>query len=551
MANSGDTLHQYSTLNGSVDIYDSDGNDTLQYSAFGELEGFFIFRDGNNLGMYTRAGIVTIHNQFVGTNNVETLSFLGASYLGYSLGTYNLELDAWGSDGNDVLVADSAVHSQLDGGGGGDLLFDGVGNDTLYGDAGSDLLVFGGGNDTVEGGTGNDTYAALVLPGTDTINDESGNDTIAITGSAFQSLNFFKNILTDDLEITGAYPSTSPYQLIVKNHYQGTGHDVESLRFYNSSYAGYVLDGINFNLSTNNTGGSGNDIIAGSNGESTLTGDGGNDLLFGNGGNDTITGGAGNDLISGGSGTDTAVYSGSSSDYSVVWDSVLQKYTVTDNRGGPNDGVDTVLADVERLQFLGGGPDMIICFMAGTMIRTPAGEVAVEKLARGDLVITSDGRAVPVRWLGRQTVSTVFADPLRVLPIRVRAGALGDNVPARDLLVSPDHALFVGGLLVQAGALVNGTSITRERAVPQTFVYYHVEVDDHSLIFAENVPAETFIDNVERLAFDNWDEHEALYPEGKAMVEMPYPRAKAYRQVPRALRDELARRGAGGAAAAA
>jgi hypothetical protein len=163
-------------------------------------------------------------------------------------------------------------------------------------------------------------------------------------------------------------------------------------------------------------------------------------------------------------------------------------------------------------------------------------------LQRGDLVLTHDGRAVPVSWLGRHTVSTVFADPLRVLPIRIRAGALGENMPDRDLLVSPDHALFVGGVLVHAGALVNGLSITRETNVPKTFVYYHVEVDDHSLIFAENVPAETFIDNVDRLAFDNWDEHEALYPQGKAMVEMPYPRAKAHRQVPRALREDLTAR---------
>jgi hypothetical protein len=185
-----------------------------------------------------------------------------------------------------------------------------------------------------------------------------------------------------------------------------------------------------------------------------------------------------------------------------------------------------------------------VCFMAGTMIRTPDGEVAVETLQRGDLVMTSDGRAVPVTWLGRQTVSTVFADPLRVLPIRIRAGALGENIPARDLLVSPDHALFVGGVLVHASALVNGGSIVRETAVPQTFVYYHVEVDDHSLIFAEGVAVETFIDNVVRLAFDNWDEHQALYPDGKAIVELPYPRAKAYRQVPREVREMLAARSA-------
>jgi hypothetical protein len=176
------------------------------------------------------------------------------------------------------------------------------------------------------------------------------------------------------------------------------------------------------------------------------------------------------------------------------------------------------------------------------MIRTPDGEVAVETLAPGDLVMTTDDVAKPVAWLGKQTVSMVFADPLRSLPIRVKAGALDENVPARDLLISPDHALLVDGVLIHAGALVNGTSILRETAVPQVFVYYHVELDDHSLILAENAPAETFVDNIDRLNFDNWAEHEALYPEGKPIVELPYPRAKARRQVPVDIRVALAER---------
>ncbi len=182
------------------------------------------------------------------------------------------------------------------------------------------------------------------------------------------------------------------------------------------------------------------------------------------------------------------------------------------------------------------------CFMPGTLVRTPDGEVAVEALKRGDLVLTHDGRSVPVDWLGIQTISLRFADKMRVLPIRIRAGALRENVPARDLLVSPDHALLVEGALIQAGALVNGTSIVRETNVPATFTYYHVEVEDHSLILAENAPAETFVDNVDRLNFDNWAEHEALYPNGKQVNELPYPRAKSHRQVPVRTRVMLADR---------
>ena len=184
----------------------------------------------------------------------------------------------------------------------------------------------------------------------------------------------------------------------------------------------------------------------------------------------------------------------------------------------------------------------VTCFMPGTLIRTPTGEVAVESLKVGDLVLTYDGRTVPVNWLGRQTVSTIFANKERVLPIRIKAGALEENTPARDLLVSADHALLVHGNLIQAGALVNGSSIQRETDVPTIFTYYHVELDDHSLILAENTPAETFVDNVDRMGFDNWAEYEALYPDGKSITELPYPRAKAHRQVPVSTRVKLTER---------
>jgi Hint domain len=201
--------------------------------------------------------------------------------------------------------------------------------------------------------------------------------------------------------------------------------------------------------------------------------------------------------------------------------------------GTPTFG-DTVTPSTETLD--------VTCFYAGTLIATPAGGTAVETLKPGDLVLTADGVAAPVRWLGRQSVSTVFGDKLSVLPIRIKAGALADNVPARDLLVSPEHALLVEGVLIQAGALVNGTSIVRETAVPSVIDYYHVELDAHALLLAEGAPAESFVDNVGRFRFDNWSEHEALYPDGKSVAEMAYPRAKSHRQVPDHIRQALADR---------
>ncbi len=63
-----------------------------------------------------------------------------------------------------------------------------------------------------------------------------------------------------------------------------------------------------------------------------------------------------------------------------------------------------------------------------------------------------------------------------------------------------------------------------------------------SLILAENTPAETFVDNVDRLAFDNCAEHQALYPNGKQVNELPYPRAKSHRHVPLAIHAMLGAR---------
>jgi hypothetical protein len=191
---------------------------------------------------------------------------------------------------------------------------------------------------------------------------------------------------------------------------------------------------------------------------------------------------------------------------------------------------------------------LTVCFLAGTRIAAPGGEVAVEDVAVGDLVLTADGRTTAVRWIGVQTVASFFADPLRSFPICIAAGALGDGLPVRDLLVSPDHALFLDGVLVQAGALVNGTTITRVEAMPERFTYFHIELEDHALILAEGVPAETFVDNVTRRRFDNFAEFEALYGDGGATIaEMDVPRVKSSRQLPRSLRERLAGAACGGA----
>ena len=169
-----------------------------------------------------------------------------------------------------------------------------------------------------------------------------------------------------------------------------------------------------------------------------------------------------------------------------------------------------------------------LCFYPGTRIATSNGDVPVERLAPADLVMTGNG-PMPVRWVGENHVFTHFADPLLVLPIRIRAGALGEALPARDLLLSPDHAICLCGVLVHAVALLNGESIVREDRVPGEFIYYHVELATHELLRAEGVAAESFVDTLDRVYFHNWSQREAA----GLVVEMPTPRVSTARQVPR------------------
>lgn len=183
-----------------------------------------------------------------------------------------------------------------------------------------------------------------------------------------------------------------------------------------------------------------------------------------------------------------------------------------------------------------------VCFLRGTRIATPDGERLIEALKVNDLVTTADGKTLPIRWIGVNTISTRFADPIRNLPIRIQAGALAENVPVHDLLVSPGHAMLVDGLLIHAGALVNGVTITRETNMPETFVYYHIELENHALILAEGAPAETFIDNIDRMAFDNWADRQQIVGEDDAIAELDLPRVKSARQLPPHVRAILAAR---------
>jgi len=153
------------------------------------------------------------------------------------------------------------------------------------------------------------------------------------------------------------------------------------------------------------------------------------------------------------------------------------------------------------------------CFCAGTRIATPTGEVPVEDLAIGDLIRTLHAGGQRIKWIGRRAYAGAFATHRAVLPIRIAAGALGPGIPARDLFVSPGHAIFCAGGLVPASRLVNGQSIT-QCAPGEDISYFHIELAAHQVVFAESCPVESFWDDACRAQFQNADGFATLYPDG-------------------------------------
>lgn len=137
----------------------------------------------------------------------------------------------------------------------------------------------------------------------------------------------------------------------------------------------------------------------------------------------------------------------------------------------------------------------VICFAAGTLIRTPLGDVPVEALRIGDTVLTGTGAERPVKWLGHRAFGRdESATPRKHEVVRIGAHAFGQDRPSKDLVVSPGHAICIdlfGEVLIPAAKLVNGATVVRERL--DEVVLWHVELDSHDILIANNLPAESYL----------------------------------------------------------
>jgi hypothetical protein len=127
--------------------------------------------------------------------------------------------------------------------------------------------------------------------------------------------------------------------------------------------------------------------------------------------------------------------------------------------------------------------------------------------------MTQTGEARPVKWIGKRSYSGRFVMGRRdILPVCFKAGSLDENVPRRDLWISPHHAMYLDGVLIEAKDLVNGISIVQAEHVEKV-EYFHIELDSHDVLLAEGAWSESFIDDDSRAMFHNAHEYRKLYAE--------------------------------------
>jgi hypothetical protein len=155
---------------------------------------------------------------------------------------------------------------------------------------------------------------------------------------------------------------------------------------------------------------------------------------------------------------------------------------------------------------------MTACFATGTRIATKRGDISVEDLRVGDVVLTASGPALPITWIGHRRVDCLrHSRPEQVWPVQVQAGAIAERLPERDLWLSPDHAVFLDGVLIPIKRLINGATIRQVEV--KTVTYWHVELERHDILLAEGLPAESYLDTGNRAMFENGGASISLHPD--------------------------------------
>lgn len=417
----------------------------------------------------------------------------------------------------------------LDGMGGDDTILGGSGDDSIDGGTGSDTLVGGDGQDTITGGAGEDTIAGGA--GADTITGGTGGDFIDYSGSdAGVSIDF--GIYGNGVG-SGGHAEGDVFNEV--DDIIGSGFD-DTLSGYDATYDGRSIS----------------NIIDGGAGNDSIDGEGGNDSLIGGAGNDTLIGGAGVDTLTGGADADTFFADGTADlitdfdttdglgdndpsnndfiDLSAIYnETTLAAWNATPGNPQYNnplawlkaDQADGTLDEAGGLQIQNGGSAVdgddfffentaVVCFARGTRIMTPFGDIPIEELERGDMVKTLDNGIKPIRWIGHRKLSADdLAKAPAMRPILIKARSIGGGLPKTDLVVSPQHRVMIRSriakrmfgkeeVLIAAKHLlaIPGVSVIEECDGVE---YWHFLFDQHEVVFAESMPAESLYTGKEAL----------------------------------------------------
>lgn len=167
--------------------------------------------------------------------------------------------------------------------------------------------------------------------------------------------------------------------------------------------------------------------------------------------------------------------------------------------------------DGEQIDWDNFVPDENIpCFTSGTLILTDRGEVAIDDLRVGDLVMTRDNGLQPVRWIGsRKLAAHILTLKPSLRPIRIQAESLGANFPKQDLLVSPQHRILVRSRIAQrmfghSEVLVAAKQLLTIKGVdiadvPNGVEYFHLLFDRHEVVFSNGAETESLYTGSEAL----------------------------------------------------
>lgn len=195
-----------------------------------------------------------------------------------------------------------------------------------------------------------------------------------------------------------------------------------------------------------------------------------------------------------------------------------------------------------------------LCFCSYTQIRTISGDVSVQDLNIGDIVITSTGEEKPIKWIGRKNIR-LKGNVLdkKVTPVRIKRHALGDNLPTRDLFVSPAHGIAFDvktrdiffqekykRVMVRAGDLINETTIFQDPM--HAFTYWHIELSEHALLIANGALAVSFIDNGERETFHSFkgipQQKNGFFSPKQKVIAPRIKRGRDLRSIKKLLREQ-------------